>query len=844
MLLLGATCAFAAVALAVHAAPFESAKLAAGSSHPPGVAAGDDDLWSPLFHGPGVARGTLGGAYVRELGVFADELIVAGRFTSAGPTLAENIARWNGSNWAAMGSGLSGRLSQLQEQRVECFAIYDGQLVVGGNFAHSGDTLLGGIATWDGQEWKPLGGGFNGIVQGLAVHSGLLIAVGDFDAAAGLPAQHVAAWDGHAWRPLASDMVDEVQTTPELWGEVRPPRVQSVASFQGDLYIGGIFTRIDGTPVRNIARWRNGSWLPVGSGTNPYGVVNSFHVLGNALLVGGGFSQAGEIRAPGLAQWDGAAWSQLGNRDVPWDTGYVTGFAKVGDKLAVVGYFTIQNKDYSLVLWNGRHWERSRAPEINIAAAQEYQGRLFVGGHFFFQTPVPLNHVAIWTGDSWDPVGPGAGFAIEQIVNTHDDFGFFIEREPGVLGFAEYRGELIAAGEFDWAGQERVRNIARWDGATWKPLGAGIDGGVGAMTVFNGELVVAGTFNHAGGVQVNNIAAWDGTRWRALGDGVGPGVASFTEFEGKLIATGSFHRAGGREAHGVASWDGERWTRVGLGLFDLPRLVIVHDATLIAAGNIDWTGYEKVASVVRWTGERWESLGSGLGRTGEVMSLLEANGGLLAILSSGDMYFWDGATWTLRGRIPFHPTAVVIHAGFLYAAGLHSESNTMIPDIARWDGIAWRPLGSGVSYEVLTLWPSGGSLYVGGSFNRAGPYSSVAVARWDGLGVAAAFRRDVPGEPRTPLSRRAELTLMGPGANGTVRVHYALASDAVPVRLAIYDVRGRLVRVLDQSTTGGGARDRVWDRLDARGTAVARGAYFVRLEAGDERLTRKLMLWK
>ena len=91
--LLGATCAFAAVALAVHAAPFESAKLAAGSSHPPGVAAGDDDLWSPLFHGPGVSGRYGQYATVRGLGIFADELIVGGIFTTAGPIRAENIAR-------------------------------------------------------------------------------------------------------------------------------------------------------------------------------------------------------------------------------------------------------------------------------------------------------------------------------------------------------------------------------------------------------------------------------------------------------------------------------------------------------------------------------------------------------------------------------------------------------------------------------------------------------------------------------------------------------------------------------------------------------------------------------
>ena len=855
MLRLGATCAFAAVALAVHAAPLESAKLAGGTSHPPGVAAGDDDLWSPVFHGPGVSGRYGQYAAVRALGVFADELIVGGSFTTAGPIRAGNIARWNGSQWTAMGAGLTSSVSRWDIGSVECVAIYDGQWVAGGNFNRSGDTLLGGIAAWDGQEWQPLGGGFNGTVRGLAVHAGLLVAVGDFDVAAGLPAQHVAAWDGRLWRALATDMVDEVQWSPEVRPEDPPPRVLSVASFHGDLYIGGSFTRINGMPIRDIARWTNGTWLPVGPGT--YGDVTSLQVHDDALIVGGSFTRVGEMPAPGLARWDGTAWSQLGDRGVPWDTGYVTELVEFGGKLAVLGSFNIRNRDTSLVLWNGRGWERTTAPALWTAAAQEYQGRLFVGGAFSEGTPVPLNNVAIWAGDGWDPVGPGGGLALEE---DYPEFGPLpdeaawpgpiiivrggYEDEPAVQVFAEYQGDVIAAGRFDWAGRERVNNIARWDGTTWKPLGTGIAGGVGAMTVFGGELVVGGVFEEAGGVPVRNVAAWDGTRWRALGDAPA-GVRSFTEFQGKLIAVGEFHRVGGQEAHGVAAWDGQRWARLSFGLFREPRFVLVHDGALIVAGTIDWTGHQKVGNVVRWTGDRWESLGSGLsGQQGEVTALLETEGGLLAVLWSGDMYLWDGATWTLRGRIPFGPTAVVEHAGILYAAGLHNEGQVILPDIARWDGITWRPLGSGIGYYGRVLWPSGGSLYVGGGFNRAGPYVSIGVARWDGLGVAPALPGEVPRETRTPLPRRSELTLMGPGADGRVRVHYSLATEAVPVRLAIYDVRGRLVRVLEQSTTGGGARERVWDRLDARGTAVARGAYFVRLEAGGERLTRKLMLWK
>ena len=580
--------------------------------------------------------------------------------------------------------------------------------------------------------------------------------------------------------------------------------------------------------------------------------MNALSVHDGALLVGGGFDRAGEVPLQGLARWDGAGWSRLGSRSYLWDDGYVMDFAEYGGKLAVVGCFSLLNGFQSIVYWNGRHWERPSAPApAGAYAAASYGGRLFVGGGFGYQTDVRFNNIASWNGSSWQPVGPGAGLETLPIVHPLG-YGISIvdDRDPVVHAFAEYQGELIAAGEFDWAGQERILNIGRWDGTAWKALGTGIEGRPAyssfltqAMTVFAGELIVGGSFTRAGGVPVNNVAAWDGTRWRALGEGIAGNVQGLAVYAGDLIAVGAFHRVGGREGHGIARWDGERWTAVGFGLFDPPSHVVVHAGMLVVAGNISWTGREKVQSVVRWTGQRWQSLGQEPGPQGWVTSLLEFDGGLLAILQTGELYFWDGSSWTRRGSIPFSPFAATVHNGTLFAAGVHSVNNVSFADLARLQGTIWQPLGSGVDYHALAPYGRGGSLYVGGTFTRAGPYSSVAIARWDGTPVAVAEPIEDPGQVTSSRPLRTTLAVAGPFRDGTVRVEYALASDRLPLRLAIYDVRGRLVRVLDRATRDGGRYERTWDRADERGIAVARGAYFVRLAAGRETLTRKLVVW-
>jgi hypothetical protein len=64
------------------------------------------------------------------------------------------------------------------------------------------------------------------------------------------------------------------------------------------------------------------------------------------------------------------------------------------------------------------------------------------------------------------------------------------------------------------------------------------------------------------------------------------------------------------------------------------------------------------------------------------------------------------------------------------------------------------------------------------------------------------------------------------------------------VRLAIYDVRGRLVRRLLDGIEPAGERAATWDGRDDHGTSVGSGVYVYQLEADGMRLTRKMSLLK
>ncbi len=72
-------------------------------------------------------------------------------------------------------------------------------------------------------------------------------------------------------------------------------------------------------------------------------------------------------------------------------------------------------------------------------------------------------------------------------------------------------------------------------------------------------------------------------------------------------------------------------------------------------------------------------------------------------------------------------------------------------------------------------------------------------------------------------------------------VRFSLADDA-KVRLSVHDLRGRRVVTLADESLRAGRHERSWDGLDERGRPSASGIYFLRLQAEELRLSKKLVL--
>jgi hypothetical protein len=94
--------------------------------------------------------------------------------------------------------------------------------------------------------------------------------------------------------------------------------------------------------------------------------------------------------------------------------------------------------------------------------------------------------------------------------------------------------------------------------------------------------------------------------------------------------------------------------------------------------------------------------------------------------------------------------------------------------------------------------------------------------------------RDRPGD--FALGLEVE---MNPSTTGT-GFRYSVPAATKP-ELDLFDVAGRRLRSLRAPVDGGGHGAVHWDGRDAHGRVVGPGVYFVRLRAGEQVATRKIV---
>jgi hypothetical protein len=293
-------------------------------------------------------------------------LLVGGEFTSVGVTAAQNVARWDGTAWSAMGQGLP--------MRVTAFAVFQDTVMAG---------MPSGIAAWNGSNWLTVIDGLGSSPYGPLAINALAVYTND--------AGDEGLYAGSSRGPI---LVYKRSFVLMGVGHQSMGESTCLTVFDGDLISGGYWNQ-SGSGA--IVRWNGGtpSWPPVGSGTaDEFYLVHALLPWGTNLVAGG---EAQTLPTPHrrIQIFNGAGWQPMATGV----NGTVYALAVYHGDLIAGGEFTMAGSDSAsyVARWDGTNW-RPLGSGLNftVYALAVYDDALIVGGAFTTAGGKPAHGIAAW----------------------------------------------------------------------------------------------------------------------------------------------------------------------------------------------------------------------------------------------------------------------------------------------------------------------------------------------------------------------------------------------------------------------------------------------------------------
>ena len=301
-------------------------------------------------------------------------IYAGGSFHTAGGNSISYIAKWDGSSWAPLGSGV--------DQPVHALEIINGELYVGGEFLNAGGNPATRIAKYNGLTWTALGAGLGGSVNAIAEYNGEIYA-GGLDG--------LKKWDGLAWSNVGSGIGGAGAF------------VTTLKVLNGELWVGGSFATAGGLTANGIASWDGISWsIPGGSGLNSSGIVYAMELYNGLFFIGGDFTSVGGTSASCLAYCDGSYWYNVNSSisgGLPGTNPSVNALTFLGTNLIIGGNFDhIDGTPVNyLASYDANTFsEVDNGTDAPVLSLDNNDGNLVVGGQFLYAGGNGVNHIAEW----------------------------------------------------------------------------------------------------------------------------------------------------------------------------------------------------------------------------------------------------------------------------------------------------------------------------------------------------------------------------------------------------------------------------------------------------------------
>ncbi len=258
------------------------------------------------------------------------------------------------------------------------------------------------------------------------------------------------------------------------------------------------------------------------------------------------------------------------------------------------------------------------------------------------------------------------------------------------------------------------------------------------------------------GSQVSLLAGDE--NWKAsFVDGVssGPYAATIRAIAAAgtdLYVGGTFSQAGGIPANNIARWSttSHQWDALNGGINGTIYTIVPHGAYIYVGGS-----FNDINGVPAYSLARWDTVARAWSLVGGAPGLVSGNGQFvgqafaLAFDASGNLYVggyfdhagslatsniarWNGVAWSalasgLSGTNS-SVQALAVSGSTVFAGGSFTSPFT---NIASWNGTSWNGMG-GTNGTILSLYLDGSNLYAGGTFTQAGITSVSNLAVWTG----------------------------------------------------------------------------------------------------------------
>jgi hypothetical protein len=748
---------------------------------------------------------------------------------------------------------------------VNAIVPYGNTIFLGGGFARVGPASGGGVplssatgawspaiypkvagSVWavvsDGAGGWYVGGWFNAI-GGVARHNlGHILADGSVDPWDPSPHGQVlglARSGSRVYAASAGAIIALDATTglpPVGWNPTFGSGAYSIATDGTNVYVGGfggVFEALDGTTGAQV-------WTQPVTGSGP--TVYALALDGPTLYVGGRFTglsgqPRNRIGAVVAATGVATAWD-------PNSNGNVMALALSGSTVYAGGGFTSIG---------GQPRSRIAALDATTGAASSWDPNASA-----IIYALAADGSAVYAGGAFTAIG---GQSRERLAALDATSGAATSWDPkptnDVRALAQGGSTVYAGGIFALMGNWIVRrNLMALDAATgratdWNP---DVDGSVGALVLDGSTLYVGGGFTTIGGQARSNLAALDittatPTAWNPIA--TGGGVYTLVKSGSTIYAGGDFTAVGGQVRNRIAAVDAATGAATAWNPNannSVPHLAVVGN-TVYAEGlftNIGGQPRNWLAALDAATGAAttWNANPSGDVLYLQTMiadeSAVYAGGRFQNIggLPRDNIAALDPATASATAWDPgsdYDVDAIAIDGSTIYVGGnFPTISGQLRYGLAALDATtggatAWNPNPTNDDATIGTIVVSGGTVYVGGSFDNIGNRPQFGFA---------AITQGTVDVPRRPVTSTLELAQNrpNPARSGTL-IDFTLPQTA-PVRLAVFDLLGRRVASLLE----GEMRPAGSNRVRFQPAGLAGGLYLYRLEALGRTVTRKMIV--